>query len=48
MRIVEKIEEVEEAYDRGKSEAKAAFGNDEVYVERFIQNPKHIEVHIFG
>lgn len=33
MRIVEKIEEVEEAYDRAKSEAKAAFGNDEVYVE---------------
>ncbi|MGG0790097.1 MULTISPECIES: pyruvate carboxylase [Bacillaceae] len=48
MRIVEKIEEVEEAYDRAKSEAKAAFGNDEVYVERFIQNPKHIEVQILA
>ncbi|PLT34335.1 pyruvate carboxylase [Bacillus sp. V5-8f] len=48
MRIVNKMEEVREAYDRAKSEAKAAFGNDEVYVERFIQNPKHIEVQILG
>ncbi|WP_028392982.1 pyruvate carboxylase [Bacillus cihuensis] len=48
MRIVHKLEEVQEAYDRAKSEAKAAFGNDEVYVERFIQNPKHIEVQILG
>ena len=35
-----------EAYERAKSEAKAAFGNDEVYVEKFIENPKHIEVQI--
>ena len=48
MRIVNNLEEVSEAYDRAKSEAKAAFGNDEVYVERFIQNPKHIEVQILG
>ena len=48
MRIVNKLEEVTEAYDRAKSEAKAAFGNDEVYVEKFIQNPKHIEVQILG
>ena len=48
MRIVNSLDEVSEAYDRAKSEAKAAFGNDEVYVERFIQNPKHIEVQILG
>lgn len=48
MRIVNKLDEVSEAYDRAKSEAKAAFGNDEVYVERFIKNPKHIEVQILG
>lgn len=48
MRIVKSLEEVEQAYDRAKSEAKAAFGNDEVYVERFIENPKHIEVQIIG
>src|SRR6476646_7979344 len=36
MRIVEDINEVTEAYNRAKSEAKAAFGNDEVYVEKYI------------
>ena len=40
--------EVKEGYERAKSEAKAAFGNDEVYVERFVENPKHIEVQIIG
>jgi pyruvate carboxylase len=48
MRIVHSIEEVKESYERAKSEAKAAFGSDEVYVEKLIQNPKHIEVQIFG
>ena len=48
MRIVNSLEEVTEAYNRAKSEAKAAFGNDEVYVEKYIQNPKHIEVQILG
>nr|WP_019242445.1 MULTISPECIES: pyruvate carboxylase [Bacillus] len=48
MRIVHNKEEVKESYDRAKSEAKAAFGNDEVYVEKFVQNPKHIEVQILG
>ncbi|AXI08965.1 pyruvate carboxylase [Oceanobacillus zhaokaii] len=48
MRIVEDEQSVSEAYDRAKSEAKAAFGNDEVYLEKLIQNPKHIEVQIIG
>ncbi|MEK4030322.1 pyruvate carboxylase [Pseudobacillus sp. FSL P4-0506] len=48
MRIVHSVEEVREAYERAKSEAKAAFGNSEVYVEKFVQNPKHIEVQILG
>ncbi|MBR3119990.1 MULTISPECIES: pyruvate carboxylase [Oceanobacillus] len=48
MRIVRDANEVREAYDRAKSEAKAAFGNDEIYVEKFIENPKHIEVQILG
>ncbi|WP_197090944.1 pyruvate carboxylase [Bacillus sp. FJAT-27231] len=48
MRIVHNVEEVKEAYERAKSEAKAAFGNSEVYVEKFVQNPKHIEVQILG
>ncbi|KAB2337374.1 pyruvate carboxylase [Cytobacillus depressus] len=48
MRIVNSLDEVKESYERAKSEAKAAFGNDEVYVEKFIENPKHIEVQIIG
>ncbi|MGX7013156.1 pyruvate carboxylase [Vagococcus silagei] len=48
MRIAHSEEEVAEGFNRAKSEAKAAFGNDEVYVERYIQNPKHIEVQILG
>ncbi|MCG7337431.1 pyruvate carboxylase [Sporosarcina sp. ACRSM] len=48
MRIVNSIEEVREAFERARSEAKAAFGNSEMYVEKFIQNPKHIEVQILG
>ncbi|MBD8007032.1 pyruvate carboxylase [Bacillus norwichensis] len=48
MRIVRSKGELKEAYERAKSEAKAAFGDDEVYVEKFIENPKHIEVQILG
>ena len=48
MRIVKSKEEVREAFERAKSEAKAAFGNDEVYLEKLIENPKHIEVQIIG
>ena len=48
MRIVRNAEEVQEAFERAKSEAKAAFGNDEVYVEKLIEKPKHIEVQIIG
>jgi len=48
MRIVESAKEVPEAYKRAKSEAKAAFGNDEVYLEKLIKNPEHIEVQILG
>ena len=48
MRIVHHKGELAEAYDRARSEAKSAFGNDEIYVEKFILNPKHIEVQILG
>src|SRR5690606_29549222 len=48
MRIVKSKEEVSEAFERAKSEAKSAFGSDEVYVEKYINNPKHIEVQILG
>ena len=48
MRIVHHPGELPEAYERARSEAKSAFGNDEIYVEKFIQNPKHIEVQVIG
>lgn len=48
MRIVRNEKGLNEAYDRAKSEAKAAFGNDAVYVEKLIENPKHIEVQVIG
>ena len=48
MRIVKDAEELASAYERAKSEAKAAFGSDEMYVEKFVDQPKHIEVQILG
>ena len=48
MRMVQKIEDLASSYERAKSEAKAAFGSDEVYVEKCIVEPKHIEVQIIG
>lgn len=48
MRIVRSDEALEEAYKRAKSEAQAAFGGDDVYVEKFVEQPKHIEVQILA
>lgn len=48
MREVNRYEELRDAYDRAKSEAKMAFGDDDVYVEKLIVEPKHIEVQIIG
>ncbi len=48
MRVAHDENSAREGYDRAKSEAKAAFGSDEVYVEKYIANPKHIEVQILG
>ena len=48
MRVAHDEKSAREGYERAKSEAKAAFGSDEVYVEKYIANPKHIEVQILG
>src|SRR5699024_6049684 len=48
MRIVNSESELEDAYQRAKSEAGKSFGNSEVYVEKYIDQPKHIEVQIIG
>ena len=48
MRAVKHSDQIEEAYARCQSEAKASFGNGDVYVERLIEAPRHIEVQIIG
>ena len=48
MRVVKSAEEAAASYDLAKSEAKKAFGSDEIYIEKYLQNPKHIEVQILG
>ncbi|MBT8188927.1 MAG: acetyl-CoA carboxylase biotin carboxylase subunit [Saprospiraceae bacterium] len=48
MRIVEKEEEFEEQWDKAQREAAASFGNDGIYLEKFIVEPRHIEFQIIG
>ncbi len=48
MRVVYKLEELESAYRAARSEGLNYFKNDTVYIERYVQNPKHIEVQVFG
>jgi len=48
MRIVRNADSLDDAYHRAKSEAKACFGNDEIYIEKLVEYPKHIEVQILG
>ncbi len=48
MKIVHKDEEFETLFSTAKSEAQKYFGNDEVYIEKFFQNPRHIEVQILA
>ncbi|KAG2527234.1 hypothetical protein BBO99_00003551 [Phytophthora kernoviae] len=48
MRVVEKAEELEENFERASSEALAAFGDGTVFIERYVDRPRHIEVQILG
>jgi acetyl-CoA carboxylase biotin carboxylase subunit len=48
MRLVERHEDLRGAYDRVTSEAESFFGDGSVYAEKFITNPRHIEVQIVG
>ena len=48
MKIVKKEEEFETLFSTAKFEAQKYFGNDEVYIEKFFQNPRHIEVQILA
>ena len=48
MRIVKDIDELEKAFITAKGEALNAFGNDDMYLEKFVENPRHIEIQIIG
>ncbi|HPQ58434.1 MAG TPA: acetyl-CoA carboxylase biotin carboxylase subunit, partial [Flavobacteriales bacterium] len=48
MRLVWKEEEFEEAFEKASQEAGAAFGNPGMYMEKFIEEPRHIEIQIAG
>ncbi len=48
MRLVWKEEDLQEAWDSARQESKAAFGNDAMYMEKFIEDPRHIEIQIIG
>jgi acetyl-CoA carboxylase biotin carboxylase subunit len=48
MRIVWKEDELEAAWDSARQEAAAAFGNDGMYMEKYIEEPRHIEIQIIG
>ena len=48
MKVARSEAEMETAFRTARSEAKAAFGNDEVYIEKYLTTPRHIEVQVFG
>ncbi|XP_011334874.1 pyruvate carboxylase, mitochondrial isoform X2 [Ooceraea biroi] len=48
MRVVKRMEEVREMFDRASSEAAAAFGNGAMFIEKFIERPRHVEVQLLG
>ncbi len=48
MKVVTRAEDFAEAYSTARSEAKANFGDDTVYMEKFLQKPRHIEIQVFG
>ncbi|MFY7890948.1 MAG: pyruvate carboxylase [Spirosomataceae bacterium] len=48
MRVVRAEEDLEKAFSEAKNEAKNAFGDDTIFIEKFIDQPKHIEVQLLG
>ena len=48
MRLVWAEKDLQDAWDSARQESKAAFGNDGMYIEKFIEDPRHIEIQIIG
>jgi len=48
MKVANNKDDLENAFLTARSEANSAFGNDEVYIERYLTNPRHIEIQVFG
>ncbi|PTW50279.1 acetyl-CoA carboxylase biotin carboxylase subunit [Rhodovulum kholense] len=48
MKLAKTAEDLEQAFQTARAEAKSAFGNDEVYIEKYLGRPRHIEIQVFG
>ncbi|KNG94997.1 acetyl-CoA carboxylase biotin carboxylase subunit [Pseudaestuariivita atlantica] len=48
MKVAQNAADMEIAFSSARSEAKAAFGNDECYIEKYLTTPRHIEIQVFG
>jgi acetyl-CoA carboxylase biotin carboxylase subunit len=48
MKVAKSAGEMEQAFMTARAEGKAAFGNDEVYIEKYLTTPRHIEIQVFG
>jgi propionyl-CoA carboxylase alpha chain len=48
MRVARDKSEVAEGFKRARSEAKASFGDERVFIEKFIENPRHVEIQVLG
>ena len=48
MKVARDESELESAFRTARAESKAAFGNDECYIEKYLQRPRHIEIQVFG
>ncbi|NNJ66541.1 MAG: acetyl-CoA carboxylase biotin carboxylase subunit [Boseongicola sp.] len=48
MKLAKSAAEIDTAFSTARSEAKSAFGNEEVYIEKYLGKPRHIEIQVFG
>ncbi len=48
MKVAQTADDMEQAFMSARAEGKAAFGNDEVYIEKYLTTPRHIEIQVFG